>query len=83
MRAAMITRYQQPLEIVNLADPKLPKDGIIMRVRCKRHTGVQTNAAIILKPHSERRFQHVSTIQGQVRSFSFNSALPHQTSVGA
>ena len=25
MRAAMITRYQQPLEIVNLADPKLPK----------------------------------------------------------
>jgi len=27
MRAAMITRYQQPLEIVNLADPKLPKDG--------------------------------------------------------
>ena len=37
MRAAMITRYQQPLEIVNLADPKLPKDGIIMRVRA---TGV-------------------------------------------
>ena len=33
MRAAMITEYQQPLEIVKLADPKLPKDGIIMRVR--------------------------------------------------
>ena len=29
MRAAMITRYQQPLEIVNLADPKLPKAGVL------------------------------------------------------
>ena len=28
MRAAMITGYQQPLEIVNMADPKLPKDGL-------------------------------------------------------
>ena len=37
MRAAMITGYQEPLEIVNMADPKLPKDGIIMRVRA---TGV-------------------------------------------
>ncbi len=37
MRAAMITTYQQPLEIVNIADPELPKDGIIMNVRA---TGV-------------------------------------------
>ena len=37
MRAAMIVEYQQPLEIVNVADPVLPKDGIIMKVRA---TGV-------------------------------------------
>ena len=37
MRAAMITGYQQPLDIVSLPDPELPKDGIIMRVRA---TGV-------------------------------------------
>ena len=37
MRAAMITKYQRPLEITNVADPELPKDGIIMRVRA---TGV-------------------------------------------
>ena len=37
MRATMITGYQQPLEIVDLPDPELPKDGIIMRVRA---TGV-------------------------------------------
>ena len=41
MRAAMITGYQQPLDIVSLPDPELPKDGIIMRVRatgvCRMH----------------------------------------------
>ena len=37
MRAAMIAEYQRPLEITNVADPELPKDGIIMRVRA---TGV-------------------------------------------
>ena len=26
-------KYQRPLEITNVADPELPKDGIIMRVR--------------------------------------------------
>ena len=37
MRAAMITGYQQPLDIVSLPDPEMPKDGIIMSVRA---TGV-------------------------------------------
>ena len=37
MRAAMITEYQRPLEITNVADPELPTDGIIMKVRA---TGV-------------------------------------------
>ena len=30
MRAALITDYQRPLELVTVADPELPKDGIIM-----------------------------------------------------
>lgn len=33
MRAAMITEYRQPLDIVNISDPELPKNGIIMKVR--------------------------------------------------
>ena len=33
MRAAVITEYQRPLEITNVAGPEPPKDGIIMRVR--------------------------------------------------
>ena len=37
MRAAIITDYGRPLEIVNVADPELPRDGIIMKVRA---TGV-------------------------------------------
>ena len=37
MRAALITGYQRPLELVTLADPELPKDGIILKVRA---TGV-------------------------------------------
>ena len=37
MRAAMITEYQRPLEITNVADPELPTDGIIVKVRA---TGV-------------------------------------------
>ncbi|MGC6452903.1 MAG: zinc-dependent alcohol dehydrogenase family protein [Candidatus Puniceispirillaceae bacterium] len=37
MRAALITEYQQPLEITTVADPALPSDGIIMEVRA---TGV-------------------------------------------
>ena len=37
MRAALITGYQRPLELVTVADPELPKDGIIMKVRA---TGV-------------------------------------------
>ena len=37
MRAAIITEYGQPLEITRVADPDLPPDGIIMKVRA---TGV-------------------------------------------
>ena len=37
MRAALITGYQRPLELATVADPELPKDGIIMKVRA---TGV-------------------------------------------
>ena len=37
MRAALITGYQRPLELVTVADPELLKDGIIMKVRA---TGV-------------------------------------------
>ncbi len=37
MRAAIITEYERPLKIANVADPELPKDGIIMKVRA---TGV-------------------------------------------
>ena len=37
MRAAIITEYGQPLEITRVADPGLPPDGIIMKVRA---TGV-------------------------------------------
>ena len=37
MRAAIITEYRQPLKIANVADPVLPRDGIIMKVRA---TGV-------------------------------------------
>ena len=37
MRAVLITGYQRPLELVTVADPELPKDGIIMKVRA---TGV-------------------------------------------
>ena len=33
MRAALITGYQRPLELVTVADPELPKDGVIMKVR--------------------------------------------------
>ena len=37
MRAAIITEYERPLRIENVADPELPKNGIIMKVRA---TGV-------------------------------------------
>ena len=37
MRAAIITEYGQPLEMTRVADPDLPPDGIIMKVRA---TGV-------------------------------------------
>ena len=37
MRAAIITEYGMPLEIANVPDPVLPRDGIIMKVRA---TGV-------------------------------------------
>jgi len=37
MRAATITEYGMPLEIANVPDPVLPRDGIIMKVRA---TGV-------------------------------------------
>jgi hypothetical protein len=46
MRAAMITRYQQPLEIVNLADPKLPKDGCCQTMR--------TRVGLLAQPESMR-----------------------------
>ena len=37
MRVPLIIGYQRPLELVTVADPELPKDGIIMKVRA---TGV-------------------------------------------
>ena len=37
MRAVLITGYQRPLGLVTVADPELPQDGMIMKVRA---TGV-------------------------------------------
>ena len=57
MRAAMITRYQQPLEIVNLADPKLPK-GAARRMSTRIGLLMQPEPmrSIVGATQSERRF---------------------------
>jgi len=54
MRAAMITEYRQPLEIVNVVGTELPKDSIIMKVR---PTGVCRSDWHILMGHYRDRIR--------------------------
>ena len=58
MRAALITGYQRPLELVTMADPELPKDGIIMKVRatgvCRSDWHTWTSFPELVLPSSHR-----------------------------